>query len=101
MAEPLDNHASRKKMSLAEEDAALRASLPPTVTEQPDPMLQMSTGRVGWPGLTLFAVVAALILAVVFYGLNGSEKALPGAGATASNAAPAAPASPQKTNNKG
>jgi hypothetical protein len=37
---------------------------------QPDPMLQMSAGRLGPGALALAAVVIAVILGVVFYGLN-------------------------------
>ena len=39
-------------------------------TEQPDPMLQMSTGWLGAGGTTLGAFVIALILGIVLYGLN-------------------------------
>lgn len=38
---------------------------------QPDPMLQMSTGRMGSGGMSLVAIAVVVILAVVFYGLNG------------------------------
>jgi hypothetical protein len=38
---------------------------------QPDPMLQMSTGRMGSGGISLIAIAVVVILAVVFYGLNG------------------------------
>jgi hypothetical protein len=37
---------------------------------QPDPMLRMGTGRVSAGAMTVVAVVAALILYVVLYGLN-------------------------------
>jgi hypothetical protein len=50
----------------------LAASLPPDERDQPDPELALSYGRLGAGGVTLAAVVAALILAVVFYGLNSA-----------------------------
>ncbi len=37
---------------------------------QPDPLRQMTTGRTGGGGLTLVAVAVAIILGVVFWGLN-------------------------------
>jgi hypothetical protein len=40
---------------------------------QPDPMLQMSTRRMGGGGLSLIAIVIVAILAFVFYGLNGRD----------------------------
>jgi uncharacterized protein HemX len=46
-------------------------SEPPFPEEsQPDPMLRLGAGRVTAGGLALLAVVAALVLGVVFYGLN-------------------------------
>jgi hypothetical protein len=42
---------------------------------QPDPMLQMSAGQLGPGALTLVAVVIAVILGVVFYGLNNGATA--------------------------
>jgi hypothetical protein len=89
----------------ADHETALYESLPIQVKEQPDPMLQMSTGRVGAGGLTLFGVVVIVILSVVMYGLNGSNSesgAPPPAAKTASaggTGAAATPAAPQKTNN--
>ncbi len=52
-------------------DAKLRASMPTQEKEQPDPFLQMTTGRMGVGGITLFALIAVAILSVVLYGLNG------------------------------
>jgi hypothetical protein len=48
----------------------LAASLLPQEREQPDPALQLSVSRVGAGGITLVAVVCAIIIAVVFWGLN-------------------------------
>lgn len=50
----------------------LAESLLPEERAQPDPDLQLSFGRLGAGGITLAAVVAAFILAVVFYGLNSA-----------------------------
>lgn len=92
--------------SLAEQDKALRAKLPVQEKEQPDPLLQISTGRVGAPGLTLFAVIVVVILSVVMYGLNGrnSEGQAQAPAATAAagtgNAGTATPAAPQSANKK-
>ncbi len=77
--------------------------LPIPVKEQPDPLLQMSTGRVGVGGLALFAVVVVLILGVVLYGLNGNFAATPApsaqsSAAAAGNSAAPAPAPPKNTN---
>ena len=81
----------------------LAAKLPPQVKEQPDPMLQLSVGRVGAGSLTLAAVVAAFILGVVLYGLNspapdaGAPATAPAAGGKAGPAAPGG----QQTGNAG
>jgi hypothetical protein len=83
----------------------LAARLPPQETEQPDPMLQMSVGRAGAGSVTLVAAVAAIILAVVLYGLNspapnsGAHNA-PSVPAVAGKAGPPAP-SGQQTGNTG
>ncbi|MFZ3225024.1 MAG: hypothetical protein WBF64_02355 [Xanthobacteraceae bacterium] len=91
-------------------DAALRATLPTPVKEQPDPFLQMSTGKTSVGGITLFALAAVVILAVVLYGLNApsdiastsaptSSVAQSGAPAAGGHGSPAAPTAPQTTNN--
>jgi len=41
---------------------------------QPDPMLQMSIGRMGAGAVTLAAIVAVVVLGVAFYGLNASSR---------------------------
>lgn len=91
-------------------EAKLRASLPTQEKEQPDPFLQMSTGRMGAGGITLFALIAVAILTVVLYGLNGHgggvSPPVPPAASTAAGspvagghgAAPT-PTAPQTTNN--
>jgi hypothetical protein len=68
-------------------DRPAPAKLPIQETQQPDPMLQMSTGRVGAVGLTLTAIVVAAILSVVFYGLNSAGTAEQTAAAPASHSA--------------
>jgi hypothetical protein len=90
----------------AERDAALRTRLPIPVKKQPDPLLQLSTGRVGMGGIALFAVAIAVILGVVLYGLNGSnsgpgtQPAAPNAAVAGNSAAPAAAAPGQSNNPK-
>jgi hypothetical protein len=53
------------------------ASETPPISEQmqPDPMLQMSTGRFRPAAVTLVAFVIAAILAVTLWGLNSPEPA--------------------------
>jgi hypothetical protein len=46
------------------------AELPPTETQQPDPLLQITTGRVHAGGITIAAAVVVVIVGVVLYGLN-------------------------------
>lgn len=78
-------------------------NLPLQETEQPDPLLQMSTGRMGAGGLTLIALIVALVLGVVFYGLNGGKigdyaasRPAPASKAPAvGNASPATPGAPR------
>jgi hypothetical protein len=48
--------------------------IPEQEKHQPDPMLQMSVGRMGGTATTLAAVVATLVLGVVLYGLNGGNR---------------------------
>ncbi len=78
----------------------IQSHLPLQEKEQPDPMLQVTTGRIGAGGLTLFAIAAIAILCIVFFGLsNWIERSAPQQqAATATNSAPA-PAAPAKTNN--
>jgi hypothetical protein len=52
------------------EENPAATDLPMPEAHQPDPMLQMTTGRMGAGSTTLVAVVIAFIIAVVFYGLN-------------------------------
>jgi hypothetical protein len=49
---------------------AQTSELPSQEANQPDPMLQMSRGWMGATGITIAALAIALILGVVFYGLN-------------------------------
>jgi hypothetical protein len=77
--------------------------LPPAETKQPDPMLQLSVGRIGSGGLALIGVVVAIVLGVVFYGLNGptrpepntpaavTHNMMPQSGGNSGAAAPSAP----------
>jgi hypothetical protein len=70
----------------------LSAKLPPQVTNQPDPALQLSAGRLGGGAITLVAVVTVMILGVVLYGLNAP--APPAAGAGTAGSAPSSSAAP-------
>jgi len=54
----------------ATHEERLAAKLPPQEARQPDPILQLSVGRLGAGSITLVAVIVAVILGVVFYGLN-------------------------------
>lgn len=63
---------SRSPESAASAQQQMAASLPPQERRQPDPALQLSVGRLGGGAIALVAVVAAFILAVVFYGLNSA-----------------------------
>lgn len=79
------------------------AELPAQVTEQPDPLLQMSTGRMGPAGITLVAIAIVVIVGVAFYGLNSrvnsdhtaaapsAQTAQPQAGGNSGAATPTAP----------
>jgi hypothetical protein len=63
---------------------------------QPDPMLQLSVGRIGAGGLSLIALVVVVILVVVFFGLNvggpsGSTPPLPSTPAAGGNSAAGTP----------
>jgi hypothetical protein len=63
---------SRPPESTLSAEEQLAAGLSPQERRQPDPALQLSVGRLGGGAITLVAVVAAVILAVVFYGLNSA-----------------------------
>jgi hypothetical protein len=78
---PMSNQG---KMAAPNRGAAPEPPLPER--EQPDPMLQMSTGRSGAVAFTLVALVIAAILAVTLWGLNSPGPARHTA--AASSAAP-------------
>jgi len=102
---------------IAREDNRIRHlnKLPSEEKNQPDPLLQMTTGRMGAGGITLMAIGAILILAVVFYGLNGGKRgeqttatapppihnAQPQAGGKGGAATPGPPRANQKSGVKG
>ncbi len=88
----------------------LPADLPAPETEQPDPMMQMTTGRMGAGSVTLVTLGIVFIVAVVFYGLNSigtrehtaaappaTHQAEPGAGGKSGAPTPTAP---QTTGNR-
>jgi hypothetical protein len=90
MADETTTPASEPMTNRDDREAHLARALPAQVTEQPDPMLQMSTGRMGAAGITLVAIVIAVILGVAFYGLNSRTSSEPTA-ATPSTAHSAQP----------
>lgn len=63
---------ANQPLSRAVRDDELRPDLPPTIKEQPDPFLQMSSERMGAGGITLITLAAAIILGVVLFGLNSA-----------------------------
>jgi hypothetical protein len=96
------DHASNANRVVSHEAAAQRqatheevlaARLPLQERQQPDPVLQLSVGRLGAGWVTLVAVVAVIIIAVVLYGLNSpapAEHATTPAAAPSTASAPAA-----------
>src|SRR5262249_22623474 len=66
----------------------LESELPREEREQPDPALQLSTGRLGAAGWVIFAVIGIFVLTVVLWGLNGpNETPSPSGPAASTNAA--------------
>jgi hypothetical protein len=85
-------------------EEGLAARLPVQEKEQPDPMLQLSVGRLGAGSMALAALACAIILAVVLYGLNSpvpsaQNPASPAAAPAASGPAPGAAKPPAKQSN--
>jgi len=81
--------------SAAGREEILAANMPVQERHQPDPVLQLSVGRLGAGAVALAAVVAAVILAVVLYGLNSPPPNAQHVGAAkTAAAAPAAPGTP-------
>lgn len=62
--------------------------------QQPDPMLQMSRGRLNTIGLSLVTLAIAVVVGVVLYGLNSGRE-------RTANAPSSAPASTAATNGGG
>ena len=93
-------------------EEALASRLPSQEANQPDPVLQLSVGRLGAGPIALLGVICAVILAVVLYGLNSpapntqdvgtppSAASNPAAGGKGGPARPAT-STPQQTNNSG
>jgi hypothetical protein len=63
-----DDHSANPKREPATE-------LPGSETQQPDPLLQVSAGRIGAGGIAIAGVVVAIIVGVVLYGLNNRTSA--------------------------
>jgi hypothetical protein len=73
--------------AVAAQDGPAATVPPPHERQQPDPALQLSAGRVGAGGIALVALVAAIILGVVLWGLNSRAPNAQDVGAPASAAA--------------
>lgn len=109
MAEQHPENASSEPEPGASHEELLAARLPTQEADQPDPVLQLSVGRLGAGSITLVAFVAAIILAVVLYGLNspapnaqdvGTPQSPSSAPAAGGKPGPAAPGA-QHTNASG
>ncbi len=90
------HHAAAAPQPQPTHEEMLAARLPPQERQQPDPVLQLSVGRLGAGSVTLVAIAAAIIIAVVLYGLNSpapsAEHATAPAAASGGNNPSAAPA---------
>jgi hypothetical protein len=79
----------------------LESQLPREERQQPDPALQLSTGRLGAAGWAIFAVIGIFVLTVVLWGLNGPSETSPsgssGGAAKTSAAAPNTSSGPTPT----
>jgi hypothetical protein len=74
-------------------------NMPAEERHQPDPMLQLSVGRVGGGAVTLVVIVAAVLVAVVLYGLSSPNPTEQAASApSAQNAQPQAGGQPGPAN---
>jgi hypothetical protein len=60
-----------EQQTLNENDAPHQPDPLSLEKHQPDPMLDLSTGRMGSGSMSLLALAVVVILALVFYGLNG------------------------------
>jgi hypothetical protein len=108
---PLPNNEPNERVMAdknLDHDVELHAALPIPIKKQPDPFLQISTGKTSIGGMSLFALATIAILAVVLYGLNAPNDAASTRSAppssVAQSSAPAAggqaaPTAPQTTNN--
>ena len=80
-----DENAARRSNDeapgMSDRAAPRTPELPTQEKHQPDPLLQISAGRMGAGGVTLVALGIALILGFVFWGLNSRVE--PGNPATA------------------
>ncbi len=68
----------------------IEASLPIEERRQPDPALQLTTGRLGAVGWTFFVVIAVVVLSAVLWGLNAPTESPPQPRSQASAASNAA-----------
>jgi hypothetical protein len=101
---PVLNASGDREPAAADRPAAKKHAADPMHLErhQPDPALQLSTGWIGASGITLVALAAAIILGIVFYGLNRRAHNETAPSPAASSAPiPTVPTSPQGTQNNG
>ena len=74
---------SDDKISASNGPPTRRLPIPPTrrlpiqETQQPDPLMRLSVGRLGAGGISLAALVIAAIIGIVFYGLNQASVTAP------------------------
>ena len=73
---PADRHEIGRAARHGEPPAAT-APIPAVESHQPDPMLQLGSGRIGPAGLSLVTLAIVAILVVVFYGLTDRPPAGP------------------------
>ncbi len=88
----------------ATHEEVLAAKLPVQEKQQPDPMSQLSVGRLGAGSMALAALACAVILGVVLYGLNSpapnpQSTTPPAAAPAASGGTPGAAKPPPQQSN--
>jgi hypothetical protein len=82
--------SGRGTAEASEANRPANTRLPLQEAQQPDPMLQMGAGTVGTGWVTLVALAIAVILGIVFYGLNGTSSQPTAAAPPAPSVHPAA-----------
>ena len=104
LSKPVLNASGDREPAAAERPAPKKHAADPMRLDrhQPDPALQLSAGWMGASGITLVALAAAIILGIVFYGLNRRTHNETAPSPAASSApASTAPAAPQRNKSNG